>query len=106
MLQQCGALGHTQFESLGAIRDFYGDNVWSKGIWPGNSPDLNPIENIWSVLQNSVLDPPAPKNRTELINRVTKAWDSISDTFLSNLYHSYKTRIDELNANSGKATSY
>jgi len=24
---------------------------WEKGVWPGNSPDLSPIENIWAGLK-------------------------------------------------------
>jgi len=27
---------------------------WPKGIWPGNSPDLNPIEGFWSLLRATI----------------------------------------------------
>jgi hypothetical protein len=70
--------------------------VGGKGLWPGNSPDLNPIEHIWSVLQQSVFKNPVPKDRDGLIRRVTETWNSLDVTFLSNLTRSFPNRILEV----------
>jgi transposase len=58
--------------------------VWGKGVWPGNSPDLNPIENLWSILKNSVYKETIPKNRQELESKLKKKWKSISLDLLKN----------------------
>lgn len=40
--------------------------------WPGNSPDLNPIENVWSLLKQEV-------NKFEITNRATLKEKIISE---------------------------
>ena len=87
-------------------RDFYGDQVWSKNLWPGNSPDLNPIENLWSILQESVFIESRPKNRTELIARAKKTWSEISSSTLEKLYRSFSRRIDDVLGADGYSTRY
>jgi len=32
-------------------------SFWPKGLWPGNSPDINPIENLWPQLRAAVTPP-------------------------------------------------
>ena len=41
--------------------------------WLGNSPDLNPIENLWSRLKKLV-SKKRPSNRTQLIEAVISSW--------------------------------
>ena len=40
-------------------------NVRAKDGWLANSPDLNPIENIWSITDETTYEDPAPKVKTK-----------------------------------------
>lgn len=44
---------------------------------PPQSPDLNPIEDLWELV-NSNLEKTSFRNRNELKNAIFKAWNSIS----------------------------
>ncbi len=44
--------------------------------WPANSPDLNPIENLWSIVKRKMRDT-RPNNADELKATVKETWASI-----------------------------
>ena len=74
--------------------------------WPGNSPDLNPVEHIWSRLQSSVLKNPRPRNREQLVARVEQEGDSINQEELKKIVESFRARIFECLQNNGHHTHY
>ncbi len=45
--------------------------------WPANSPDLNPIENLWGIVKRKMRDT-RPNNADELKATVKETWASIS----------------------------
>ena len=41
--------------------------------WPGNSPDMNPIENEWNQLKDEIHDAPIT-TKIQLIERLIQEW--------------------------------
>ena len=42
-------------------------------LWPGNSPDMNPIKSSWDVLKDEIHKVPIA-NKTQLIERLIRVW--------------------------------
>ena len=82
ILMQDGAPAYTARATLDYIRATF-PMVWTD--WPGNSPDLNPVEHIWARLQDSVLRPPRPRNWEQLIRRVKQEWEGVNQEDTRNL---------------------
>ncbi|KAI6659814.1 hypothetical protein LOD99_10612 [Oopsacas minuta] len=58
---------------------------WRKIEWPGNSPDLNPIGNLWGIVKEKVNEEGQITRREQLIETVKSAWRDISASILENL---------------------
>lgn len=65
--------------------------------WPAQSPDLNPIENLWSHLESRIrARATKPKNRRELASFLKEEWEQINSNFTSKLVNSMPRRIAEV----------
>ena len=52
---------------------WFKDNTIELLDWPGNSPDLNPIENLWAKLKREVAKK-RPSNQRDLIVAIISSW--------------------------------
>ena len=74
--QQDGAPAHTSKYALDWCLQHL-PNFINKDNWPGNSPDLNPMENLFSILNEKVYCDPEHQTLDELKKRIRKAWRGI-----------------------------
>ncbi|CAJ0953436.1 unnamed protein product [Ranitomeya imitator] len=69
-------------------------NIEILGPWPGNSPDLNPIENLWSIIKRRV-DKQKPTNSGKIQALIMQEWTAISQDLVQKLIESMPGRIAE-----------
>ncbi len=73
--------------------------------WPSQSPDLNPIENLWRELKVWVAKR-QPRNLNDLERICKEEWDKIPPEMCANLVANYKKHLTSVIANKGFATNY
>ncbi len=73
--------------------------------WPANSPDLNPIENLWSIVKRKMRDT-RPNNADELKATVKETWASIPPQQCHKLITSMPRRIEAVIKAKGAPTKY
>lgn len=75
--------------------------------WPGQSPDMNPIENVWHILQMNIAKRPVkPSNKKELETILVEEWVNLQQEQIDILIDSMKSRIKTLFENKGGSTRY
>ena len=75
--------------------------------WPACSPDLNPIENVWSLLKRGVRQSIRPGDdlaRLEVLLR--QEWDRLNQDVINRLIESMPSRIRQVINRSGEVTKY
>ncbi len=70
---------------------------------PSQSPDLNPIENLWRELKVRVAKR-QPRNLNDLERICKEEWDKIPPEMCANLVANYKKRLTSVITNKGFAT--
>ena len=73
--------------------------------WPAQSPDLNPIENLWSILDHGIKTR-TPKNEEELFQILQNQWKNISGELLQSLVESMPRRFKAVIKSRGFTTKY
>ncbi len=71
--------------------------------WPSQSPDLNPIENLWRELKVRVAQR-QPQNITALEEICMEEWAKIPATVCENLVKTYRKHLTSVIANKGYIT--
>jgi hypothetical protein len=74
--------------------------------WPAQSPDLNPIENLWRIIKHNIAKRPVAKGVEELENQVQEEWQLVSQEVIQELIDSMPSRIAEVIAARGGHTHY
>ena len=88
ILQQDNATPHTS-KSTKDFLELHGIKVLK---WPPNSPDLNPIENLWAIMKREVekLD---PTKINDVIHAVEKVWENVTIEVRESLINSMEKRV-------------
>jgi hypothetical protein len=103
IFQQDSAPCHT----ARSVKTWFADNGIQLLSWPGNSPDMNPIESLWCILKNEIHSVPIT-TKQRLVERLIEVWfrsDTIKE-MCKNLIRGMPNRVKALKAAKGGQTKY
>ncbi|GFY12456.1 transposable element Tcb1 transposase [Trichonephila clavipes] len=74
---------------------------------PARSPDLSPIENMWSMVAQRLTQITPPATTTDqLWQRVEASWSAVSQEHIQNLFESMLRRVAAVISNNGGYSGY
>lgn len=74
--------------------------------WPSRSPDMNPIEHVWSALKRRISTDNPPQNLAQLQQQLQDAWTQLPQDFIQRLILGMPRRINSLLLARGGYTRY
>ncbi len=86
-------------------KSWFDDHCVTVLDWPANSPDLNPIENLWGIVKRKMRDT-RPNNADDLKATVKETWASIPPQQCHKLITSMPCRIEAVIKTKGAPTKY
>lgn len=87
------------------VTDFLRRNQVAVLDWPAQSPDMNPIENLWSVMAKNI-EGKRPSNLDSLWLILQDAWNNIDDVTITRLFESMPNRMKHVIKARGYHTKY
>lgn len=88
-----------------STKSWFNDHGITVLDWPANSPDLNPIENLWGIVKRKMRDT-RPNNADDLKAAIKATWASITPQQCHRLIASMPRRIDAVIHAKGAPTKY
>ena len=73
---------------------------------PAESPDLNPIENLWHELKEFIRRETKPKTKEELVTGIINFWDTVTVEKCTKYINHLKKVIPKVIELNGEATGY
>jgi transposase len=85
------------------INTFPGDGT----TWPANSPDLNPIENVWAEMKRYIHSlPEYPKDRDTMVYQLKKFWKTMTIERCRSYIEGYDSRLKAVIEQKGDTSGY
>ena len=81
-------------------------NFIAKGDRLANSRDVNPLETIWIIVDETAYKDPAPKTLDELRQRLRFAWRNVPLDTLWELVHSTSHLLENVRKHKGRHFGY
>ena len=93
--QQESATAHIAASTLVILREFFGENPISKGLWPPRSPDLTcPGFFLWSYLKDTVYRS-NPRDPKQLKMNISRAIEEVNEGTFREVARTMVKRVDK-----------
>ena len=86
-------------------REFFRENNVELLDWPAQSPDMNPIEHVWSYISIRLAEKDI-KNKKQLWEEIREIWNTIPLSYIRSLYDSIPRRCAAVIRAKGSWTKY
>lgn len=87
------------------VQEWFQDNGIRVMQWPAQSPDLNPIENLWEEIERRIRTTTFT-NKQSLVNKINEVWRNLPEDVIQKLISSMPRRCREVIKNNGYSTNY
>lgn len=75
--------------------------------WPANSPDLNPIENVWGKMCQEIYCNGTQYNSKEMLKTaIIRCWENLDQSYINSLVSSMNSRLFQCATRKGNVTDY